>query len=133
MSEHTKEPWRIDEYGNICTPDGQLLLGGIAIPMSAGERKETAKHNARRIVVCVNACAGIPTVDLAMDKPTFVAMLLQRQTLQQQRDELLAASKAAIAQADDDLAKKYLGCRTAECQAIYDQMVSAIANAEKTG
>ena len=58
--EHTPEPWHIDKYGSLYTPSGQLLLGGVMTPMTAGANRDTANANARRIVAAVNACAGIP-------------------------------------------------------------------------
>lgn len=63
MTEHTKEPWRIlpGKYPNVPQPifseDGQIAsVGGYHEP---GHAQRVA--NARRIVACVNACAGIPT------------------------------------------------------------------------
>ena len=62
--EHTPEPWHIDKYGSLYTPSGQLLLGGVMTPMTAGANRDTANANARRIVAAVNACAGLPTESL---------------------------------------------------------------------
>jgi len=56
---HTKEPWKVVNRGdNECNdidakgPDG--WPGDVTVAMNIG------KANARRIVDCVNACAGIP-------------------------------------------------------------------------
>lgn len=50
MSNHTKEPWVLDALGAIrCGEDGYLELN---------------IDNCKRIVACVNACAGIPTNEL---------------------------------------------------------------------
>lgn len=97
MSEHTKEPWHIDKYDAIIA-DGEILnLGAtVSIPMGSGERRDKGKVNARRIVACVNACAGIPTEwlesksELAKELP-LTALAKVNNDLQQQRDELLAA------------------------------------------
>ena len=68
MANHTPEPWKTDEleifiFGN----DGNLTATPF---MCAGRPSETANANARRIVACVNACAGIPTEDLEkVNKP----------------------------------------------------------------
>lgn len=70
--KHTPEPWRT---GNVSTtvvadsddglhitgatgPDALEYYGGNLIAESVSE------ENARRIVACVNACAGIPTEEL---------------------------------------------------------------------
>jgi hypothetical protein len=58
MSEHTKEPWAIHNSKNliaILDYEGKHLA-------ELWQRKEyDSVANARRIVACVNACAGIPT------------------------------------------------------------------------
>jgi len=62
MSEHTKEPWRIDKYDAIIAGGETLNIGAtVSIPMGSGERKDRGMANARRIVACVNACAGVET------------------------------------------------------------------------
>lgn len=53
MSEHTKEPWVADAYGNILAGSPAYYLGRID--------QDDAVANARRIVACVNACAGLDT------------------------------------------------------------------------
>jgi hypothetical protein len=102
-TKHTPEPWKStgadqnDEYG-VWSVDGRNC---IAEGLTAA--------NARRIVACVNACAGIPTEvmeipdndprALQMDRlRIFYARLEAAQKgcidLESQRDELLAALKA---------------------------------------
>lgn len=51
--------------------------------------------NARRLVACWNACEGIPVEQLECDQSTFVQMLLERQTLKQERDEMHAVLLSA--------------------------------------
>jgi len=55
MKQHTEEPWHVD------TPLGHLSIfsaeGNCIIPTYPGIKAA----NARRIVACINACAGIPT------------------------------------------------------------------------
>lgn len=66
---------------------------------------------AERIAVCVNACAGLPTERLASGGPGCLAehiavALGEYETLQVQRDELLAAAEFFLAQAcgaEDDV------------------------------
>lgn len=57
MAEHTKEPWR--------RAGTEIWAGSTRICFGRGayDPKDAATRNAnlRRIVACVNACAGIPT------------------------------------------------------------------------
>lgn len=103
MSEHTKEPWSIQnvEIGAAVTNDLCIMapspsfreIAQIARCYQGDRVKEMELANARRIVACVNACAGIPTDALECDTPTFIAMLQERHALRTHRDELLAALK----------------------------------------
>lgn len=56
---HTKEPWSIGEYGEVIAAGVMLYTVGTRIPMTAGPNKNEAAANMRRIVDCVNACAGM--------------------------------------------------------------------------
>lgn len=85
---HTCEPWSIDKYGSLYTPSGQLLLGGVVTPMTAGVNRDTANANARRIVACVNACAGIPNGNLEAGGVL--------DTVIKERDELLAICRNVV-------------------------------------
>ena len=58
--KHSPEPWVIDDrdgrpYAINAGREKVIVWGGIAC------RATTGIDNARRIVACVNACAGIPT------------------------------------------------------------------------
>jgi hypothetical protein len=72
VSEHTKEPWTVEmvvseNYFDICC--GYQIPGRespILIASTYGDEDRPndvaqGKANARRIVACVNACAGIST------------------------------------------------------------------------
>lgn len=87
MSEHTKEPWN-HSGDEVKTADGNLiavtLLGTSLIENQA---------NARRIVACVNACAGIDTEVLEKHAGQQGLMIYLMSDLVKQRDELLAAAK----------------------------------------
>lgn len=66
MSQHTKEPWRAIkescQSGDIGTCSGDDSWFSINSPdWSANGYEMNAEANARRIVACVNACAGIDT------------------------------------------------------------------------
>lgn len=100
MRDHTPEPWRVDSGKDYYTKglhicgdaDNETNGAGIAgIWDGRDELPESVQEaNARRIVACVNACAGIPTV--ALEKlPYGVAVLDAFMAVQKQRDELLAA------------------------------------------
>ena len=87
-TEHTPEPWFWSEkYGEVCfrsKEDDQSY--GIACPVDL-----TEEANARRIVACVNACAGLPTEVLERYKLGVIGV--DYKSTKQQRDELLAAIK----------------------------------------
>jgi hypothetical protein len=60
MSNHTPEPWKYtermnfgDAYGAIVGADGYVIAGNQ-------DYYPVTEENQRRIVACVNACAGIP-------------------------------------------------------------------------
>jgi hypothetical protein len=93
MSERTKEPWRLDRYGGVISADGQeVAANGFTTVCSAGDYQDHAKANSRRIVACVNACAGIADPINAI--PSLLRgneRLLALETAARQRDELLAA------------------------------------------
>ncbi len=86
VSEHTPEPWHLGTQLvtnlKICV---RLEDGGeYVIADTNWNFPDDAKANARRIVACVNACAGVPT-ELLEDNPAPFSRLLE------ERDELLAA------------------------------------------
>ena len=76
MSNHTPEPWKCEGYV-VYFPD---LIGGFSL-----QHCPDAEATARRIVACVNACAG-------MDSPAAEIAELKRQ-----RDELLASMRQTLA------------------------------------
>lgn len=100
---HTKEPWFFSSYlkdsGSWKVYSEKPVHGSAgaicAIPAS---KFHDEKENARRIVACVNACAGISTSDLerVKDEVTPVFELLLKAT--EQRDKLLDALTGAIVQ-----------------------------------
>lgn len=112
MKQHTKEPWVVaNEYDNrvhVCAPwsnevrpeDSETFgsyLGAhvCELPFNDGvPTREQARANARRIVACVNVCAGIGT-EILENAPDFSTAFLSSETirLKEQRDELFAALK----------------------------------------
>lgn len=87
MTEHTKEPWRVEENTTLiwgaCNPDDSTSYGmgppiadaKTAFSYYAGKTTfdaDMGEANARGIVACVNACAGIPTTELEKIKEMYV-------------------------------------------------------------
>ena len=100
MSEqnHTPEPWSyqasIPEDGFEC-----FFINGERKRISDfdGPQDDEQFANVRRIVACVNACAGIPTDDLEQCPSGGLFHLADHANeLVKQRDELLAALRPLI-------------------------------------
>ena len=90
-TEHTPEPWatngtRIEsEHSHGWANDGWII---------AGLEGPDAEANARRIVACVNTCAGLPTEVLERYKLGVIGV--EYKSTKQQRDELLAALERSL-------------------------------------
>ena len=109
MSEHTKEPWITVETELDVIEITNADRNGLVVPIakvSTGYVKQVGieqEANARRIVACVNACAGLDT-DLLENmlmlgdtlKQRFKVLTNSESELQQQRDKLLAALESAV-------------------------------------
>lgn len=102
MSEnkHTPEPWAIDpddrpnmHWNNHIVSEANPNIAICFMAHDGTEQNERGEANARRIVACVNACAGIPISDL--ESGDFAKSLkmfaLESATFRRQRDELLTA------------------------------------------
>lgn len=83
MSEHTKEPWHLSQDGqHVLSRTGEMSFAHVAEVFHDVE-------DARRIVACVNALAGVSTEHLEQyGLPDFAQKISD---LAQQRDKLLAA------------------------------------------
>ena len=83
MSEHTKEPWHLSQDGqHVLSRTGEMSFAHVAEVFHDVE-------DARRIVTCVNALAGVSTEHLEQyGLPDFAQKISD---LAQQRDKLLAA------------------------------------------
>lgn len=98
---HTPEPWKQheeDPRAIVAANDPHMSLltvGDDGMALIYGE------EDARRIVACVNACAGIETPDLEVGNAKFIEMLKERSALKQQRDKLLAALVDLVNQPQD--------------------------------
>ena len=87
MSEHTKEPWSVDPRANLRVRDSHDNT--ICSCGTTDLIRDQWEENARRIVTCVNACAGIPTHGL--EGMSVALTLSEMADVQQQRDELAKA------------------------------------------
>lgn len=89
-TEHTPEPW-ISEGSFIGIPNGK---GTFYMSPLSGINQERREADARRIVACVNACAGLSTGFLEQIdsiQSALTGQLVVTEVLENQRDELLAA------------------------------------------
>ena len=92
MSEHTKEPWA--HIGNEVRTEDRLIA------LALNNSQDDCKTNARRIVACVNACAGVEMESLERTslkglQETNEAHVEMLAKCMQQRDELLGILKEA--------------------------------------
>ena len=146
MSEHTKEPWCV---GNTTHENGEFIetaimalegRAAVAVCLDFGfNNLGMRESNARRIVACVNACAGIDTAYL--ESPDNLATYARRMAVQrdellyfkntitnaspllerclnaeQQRDDLLAALKAL-----EDACDKRVSCLSREAYLVAER------------
>ena len=117
MTDHTEEPWRVGklshprDYEKVRETAGPLDIvvdteTGLYVLASCNLNfPEDAKANARRIVACVNACAGISTENLEQNKPIKEGLhgLNDRiRTAEKHRDELLTALEFVVNEALND-------------------------------
>ena len=103
MSEnkHTPEPWRAFNNGQgvvgVSTDRSDVCWTRIADGswLDSDKTIDADYENARRIVACVNACAGIDTelLEIIEDNDKTLAGVIAN--VEKQRDELLAAIKRA--------------------------------------
>jgi len=106
MTKHTPEPWDLMKHGVIYGGPLQQYANGSSrsqIAMSTGAdfmAPGEQDANARRIVACVNACAGIDTGGLEQMPKTNEPIVTRIQRLTVQRDELLHAAREALAVID---------------------------------
>lgn len=102
MSEHTPEPWIVSEESFDNGGIQETVIRGldgraaVAVTLEFGPNNPGMREaNARRIVACVNACAGLSTVELELI--SVMGERVQAKCVsdgyKQQRDGLLAALK----------------------------------------
>lgn len=146
---HTKEPWCVD-FGATGHPYYYIVAGKIPMDEAAviatvraetkvGPSGDEARANARRIVACVNACAGEDThfleyivsegktlrgirEDELASTSRFVREL---NATEEQRDELLAALKGMVEVFGDEFGQ-------GDSDTV-DRAMTAIAKVEGSG
>jgi len=99
---HTKEPWATEyrktalgQYSQeVFDSEGQVIASMAWYPVKVSETTTATNReaNARRIVACVNACAGFSTEDLELCPESGLFHLASHALqLVDQRDELMNA------------------------------------------
>lgn len=138
MSKHTPEPWFYHRQGFSTVYIEARIGGGMLQEIAAcgpcQDGTEQQDENARRIVACVNACAGVDTDLLEageLSKPTML-VIQENKDLKHRCDELLAALEIASASLNDAATKmKWSDIPTAqEILRNADAIDAAIAKAK---
>lgn len=101
MIGHTKEPWHVEineaEDANFCDrwPTIHSVDSEIIGTEGLFTDIETDKANARRIVACINACAGLSTemLESAALNPPVKSAFNGYITMKEKRDDLLVIVK----------------------------------------
>ena len=108
MSKHTPEPWKIshddstEEWSIVTNQHGSIIAnvneetGPELVGSAPAIRKMPGLENARRIVACVNACAGVRTEALEHRAHLLKAVDDDIAQLTAQRDQLLVALQGMI-------------------------------------
>lgn len=99
---HTKEPWSIDEYWQVFAESIGEYVAVTEVEDDGRIPPEIVAANARRIVACVNACAGIKTQDLEAMRGTSILEKANSSfdSVHKQRDELLSVLEDLLRQGD---------------------------------
>lgn len=106
--EHSKTPWKI----GTPPPNGEQTIGttdGLMVAVATAGAGVSSEANARRIVACINACAGLSTE--LLEKAALTAAHIEArerlsfctQKIEEERDELLAAVKELVDQNDNGI------------------------------
>jgi len=101
MIKHTPEPWKYDgdDDGDVvvwgASPNDDFI-GNVGVPIKQmGVIIDLDLANARRIVACVNACAGVHDnyLSAVTEEGGAAKFFEEREQFKSQRDELLEALK----------------------------------------
>ena len=96
--QHTPEPWRVFSHSwsntSVLADGFDHAICGLDINHATEESQESDEAlmgaNARRIVACVNACAGL-TTEILEHSGVVRDLIGQNASLTKQRDELMKA------------------------------------------
>jgi hypothetical protein len=105
MSKHTPEPWHVGGNG-VIVYDEQSWGVASAVVFHGRQEPQTSEANARRIVACVNACAGASTDVLERGAVHDWSLLMTG--LEAQRNDLLYALSLITELAEGHLAPNTL-------------------------
>lgn len=96
-AQHTQEPWEAKTFAIYDAAGRMILQIGVSADRAFSEAEMEA--NARRIVACVNACAGVPmeVLELMAKVPCTLMLTAESKMLLAQHDALLSAAKQAMA------------------------------------
>lgn len=104
MSKHTPEPWKIANGRKTDLYMGWDTIIGISedgdkfvLCRVNANYEELGKTNARRIVACVNACAGIET-DTLESEGSIAEIIASKRTRIAELEAELAAERAKVEQ-----------------------------------
>jgi hypothetical protein len=125
MNEHTKEPWRVEYMGS----DEADVIGADDTSIICRSTGYMSDINARRIVACVNACAGIDTESLEADGygENWKEIASHRIELMGQRDELLEVL-IMVRDADEDCRRDGLQTIPPVPRAKIDAAIARVEN-----
>lgn len=134
--KHTPEPWRVSGNGTMRFIDASVCKG-MSQKVATCMRVEYGdmEANARRIVACVNACAGLDTYLLENSGDIASAAIAQAQYIQKiekQRDMLLEALEFLLNDAESvqDICLREIGIGIVNINALQDAK-KAIASAKE--
>lgn len=137
--KHTPEPWRV-ELKNVPIADTgdydgvvQIFAGDAKQPIiEIWDESDEAEENARRIVACVNSCAGIPTdlLEVIQDfekagVQTINSVMLQRDAAWEEIRAIRNAIKADPQEATSDEVERVVAQR-AKLEKQRDELLAVL-------
>lgn len=128
MTEHTKEPWRVSGNGTMRFIDASVG-NGMAQEVATCMRVEHGdmEANARRVVACVNAMAGIGD-DNVLFRRGSIGTVRKHIVTQQVQIEKLTAQRDQLKASLDKLVDKAV-----EIEQQRDQLLAALEELEQQG
>ena len=114
MNQHTPGPWDLQNKGDLYSPSGRVeIVGGVKVEgrrnlptvIRMKDLSDRSYADARRIVACVNGCAGInpeavPELLVAADLAVHVYQISDREQFKAHFGPIVDKLQAAIAKAE---------------------------------